>query len=318
MLHALRKMARMIKQDEIFTMPDGYQIATTYYAEECEKPIKGYIHVLHGMSEYRGRYEEMATFFARAGYVVVTQDHRGHGETALLNDSPLGHYGDEAGFEHAAQDAAHVMAIVREKYALPRPILLGHSMGSLVARRVSELHSEKIEKAVFVGTLVYTPVHFVGHIVSSIASQVFGPRMPANFITKLSDVMNNIKNPKSKTTKDWLSADRENVQRYLNDPFCNYTSTNQFYADLTGGLKKITSNTEVKKIRKDLPVLFISGQEDPIGDYGKGVFSVADQLRKAGIQNVSVYLCERLRHEIFNEKEKNTVFTVIQKWLEKE
>lgn len=316
MRHALRKTARMIKQSAIVTMRDGYKVATTYYAKEA--PVKGYIHVLHGMSEYRGRYERLATFFAEAGYAVVTQDHRGHGETALLNDSPLGHYGDEHGFEDVAADAAYLIRQFREKYALPRPILLGHSMGSLVARRVAELHSDDIEKAVFVGTLVYTPVHFAGHIVSSIASKWIGPREPANFITKLSDLMNNIKNPNSHTTKDWLSLDEANVQHYLNDPFCNYTSTNQFYADLTGGLKTITSKTEVAKIRKDLPVLFISGQEDPIGDYGKGVFAVANQLRKAGVQNVSVYLCERLRHEIFNEKEKNTVFTVILKWLEKE
>ena len=305
----------MHKIDRIYQMPDKYELATAFY--QPEGPIKGYIHILHGMSEYHGRYDAFATFLATSGYAVGLHSHRGHGENATLNQTPLGYYSDKDGFQKVVEDVLTVITKFQQEYDLPKPVLLGHSMGSLVARRFTQLYSEKISKAIFMGTLVYTPVHGLGRVISSIQGKWQSPEAPASVIDRVTNTMNTLRYRNRKTGKEWLSKDQQNVQNYLQDPFCSYVSTNQFYVDLLTGFKQLSTMKEVATIRKDLPILLISGKEDPIGDFGKGVWRVAKQLKKAGIQTITVYLFESLRHEILNEKEKIAVYNAIVNWLEK-
>ncbi len=315
MPHILQRMARMRKEEFILTTPDGYQLATAVYMPDGEQ--KGYLHILHGMSEYHGRYDDFARYIASNGYVVGLHSHRGHGKNAELNHTPLGYYGPTDGFNKVVEDVHFVMMTLRTRYDLPKPILLGHSMGSIVTRRFIELYSDTIQKVIIMGTLVHSPIHQVAAQLAKRLAKRDGEATEAKLIDRLGGSSNNRKIKNAETPKDWLSTDRAQVAAYLKDPYCNYTSTNQFYADFMEGFEVASRPTEVAKIRKDLPMLLISGSDDPIGGYGKGVWKVARQYYDAGISKLSVHLFDGMRHEILNETNNQLIYQTILKWLEK-
>jgi len=308
-------MEHMRKEDEIFTMPDGYQIVTSIYLPDGD--YKGYLHILHGMSEYHSRYDDFARYIAAHGYAVGLHSHRGHGENAALNHTPLGYYGPVDGFAKVVDDVDVVMTTFRQRYSLPKPILLGHSMGSIVTRRFIELYSDTIQKVIIMGTLVHTPKHQMAAVLAKKMAKRDGGDAVATIVDRLGASMNNRKIKDAKTPKDWLSTDAAQVQAYIHDPLCSYTSTNQFYADFMEGFELLSRPTEVAKIRKDLPMLLISGSDDPIGGYGKGVWKVARQYYDAGISKLSVHLFDGMRHEILNETNNQLIYQTILKWLEK-
>lgn len=306
----------MNQSTHTFDMSDGVQVAARIYTPIGEP--KGHIHLLHGMAEHQKRYEGFATMLTEAGYYVSSHDHRGHGDTAELNGQLYGYFADKDGFERVVQDVDEVMEAVQAQIGEYPLTLFGHSMGSFVARRYTQLHSEKIAKAIYCGTGATTLMHAVGVQLASILTKFKGAKTPSSVMNVLSfgSFNKGIKN--AKTNFDWLSTDEKEVKKYIDDPQCGFVSTNQFFVDLTSGLVKIADEKETARIRKDLPLLLIAGSEDPVGNYGKGIYKVANSYLHAGIENVTVYLFENMRHEILNEKNKQQVYDVVSRWIEDE
>lgn len=315
MPHVLRRKARMYNEQLILHATDGYKIAAAIYLPQ-DKP-KGYLHICHGMSEYHQRYDHFARFIAQQGYAVGLHSHRGHGDNAHLNGTPLGYYGPKEGFHKVVEDVDFVMKHFRKTYDLPKPTLLGHSMGSIVIRRYIELYSLNVDTVIMMGTLMYAPIHQLGSVVAKTMARRNGGDAVATLIDQISFKGNNRKIKAPRTPKDWLTRDAAQVDQYLADPYCNYTSTYQFYADFMDGFKLVTQPKEMAKIRKDLPVLIISGDADPIGNYGKGIWKVARAYQKAGLTNVTVHLFDEMRHEILNEVNNELIYHTILQWLEK-
>ncbi|WP_010286231.1 alpha/beta hydrolase [Kurthia massiliensis] len=305
----------MHNEQLILQAPDGYQIAAAIYLPE--QTPRGYLHICHGMSEYHQRYDHFARFIAEQGYAVGLHSHRGHGDNAHLNGTPLGYYGPEEGFHKVVTDVDFVIQHLRQTYQLPKPTLLGHSMGSIVVRRYIELYSEHVQSVIIMGTLAHSAIHQIGAVVAKTMAKRYGGDAVASFIDRLSFSGNNRKIKSPRTPKDWLSRDAAQVDRYLDDPYCNYTSTYQFYADFMEGFELASRPSEIAKIRKDLSILCISGSADPIGSYGKGVWKVARTYYTAGISNVTVHLFDDMRHEILNETNNDVIYHTILQWLEK-
>ncbi|MBK3494306.1 alpha/beta hydrolase [Viridibacillus sp. YIM B01967] len=306
----MNKVAHTIKAS------DGHLIAVTVY-----RPIgqpKGHIHILHGMAEHSARYDVFAIFLTEHDYIVSTHDHRGHGQTATLNEAPRGYYADEQGFDRAVLDVHEVLAFVRVDLHLPPTVLFGHSMGSFIARRYTELHSETLSKAIFCGTGAASVTHRAGHILAKCLAKKHGKTKESPLLDKLSFGNFNRAFPNTQTDFDWLSSDIAEVKKYIADDNCGFLATNQFYADLTGGILKLSKREEMNRIRKDLPILLISGADDPVGGFSKGIWKVAKSYQSCGLTNITVQLFVEKRHEILNEVNREEVYNSIIRWLEKE
>lgn len=279
-----------------------------------QTPI-GHVHLLHGLAEHIERYDEFANFLVENGFVVSGHDHRGHGKTADKNGK-LGFFAEQDGFERVTEDVREVLVRVREDMEDVPLILFGHSMGSFVARRYTQKYSESLAKVVLCGT-TYSPgvMGDIGKIIGKLASKQNTPQTESALLNKLAFGGFNKQFEDAKTDFDWLSSDENEVKKYIEDPYCGFIPTNQFYIDLFDGLKIIHEGNEIKNIRKDLPVLLISGSQDPVGKSGKDVFKVAKGLTNVGMENVTVQLIENARHEILHEVEKHDTYQFITKWM---
>ncbi|MGM9944895.1 MAG: alpha/beta fold hydrolase [Lysinibacillus sp.] len=305
----------MEKVEQFLKMSDGQELYVALY--EPESTPKGHIHVLHGMAEHCGRYDAYAKQLAEMGYFISMHDQRGHGQT-VDRGGQLGFFAQQKGFERVVRDVFEVTQLIRKNRNLPQMILFGHSMGSFIARRYVQLFSTTVKAVILCGTGAATSLHAIGNRVATVLAQTQGKNVPSYMMHDLSfgSFNKSILNPS--TVYDWLTRDAQEVQKYIDDPKCGFIATNQFFADLTYGIQLVSQKEEIARIRPDLPVLLISGSDDPVGDYGTGVFKVAEQLTAAGLENVCVYLFEGMRHEILKETNKEQVYEVIKRWLKHE
>ena len=291
---------------------DNHEVYYELY--EPEAPI-GHVHIIHGMAEHIARYEEFAHFLASNGFVVSGHDQRGHGKTAERNGIQ-GYFGEQKGFERVVEDVEEVIGAL-QKQLKPLPLIVfGHSMGSFVARRYMQLHSEELSRVVLSGSGGDPGAAGKAGLVAALAaSKARGKDLPSSLLGKMTfgSFMKPFKGEKS--TFAWLSRDQSEVAKYEADPMCGFLSTNQFYVDLFTGLALIHKNGEVGKIRKDLPVLLISGSNDPVGGNGEGIFKAAKQYERAGMSEVKVYLAEGARHELLHETDKEKHFETILEWM---
>lgn len=291
---------------------DGHRLFVRIYEPVGE--VIGRFHILHGMGEHGGRYDAFATMLCEQGYFVTVHDHRGHGQTAEMNGK-IGYFGDENGFNRVVEDVYEVIQQVRYDYKKVPIYIFGHSMGSFIARRFIQLYSDIVDGCILCGTGVTTHLHKLGNMIAKTVAKSKGKETKGALMNELTLGSFNKQFKNTKTGFDWLTSDQEEVQKYIDDPLCGFIATNQFFVDLTDGLVLINQKEEIERINKDLPILLISGSKDPVGNNGKGVYKVADQFKKAGLQHVVIYIFEEMRHEILNEVNKVQVYNVVTRWL---
>lgn len=291
---------------------DNHEIYYEIY--EPENPA-AHIHIIHGMAEHIARYEEFIRFLTECGFAVSGHDQRGHGRTAKRNGVE-GFFAEQDGFNRVVEDVSEVIAEVQQQIGELPLVLFGHSMGSFVGRRFIQLHSSKVARAVFSGTGGNPGVAGkIGILLASVNGKLNGKDEKSKAIGAL------VFGPFIKDFKDegsafaWLSRDSSEVAKYEADPMSGFISTNQFFADLFKGMLLINKKDEVAKIRHDLPILLISGSKDPVGHKGKDLFAAAEQYKKAGIQEVQVYLGEEARHELLHEVNKKRYFNILADWM---
>lgn len=300
-------------KESFFTRTSDGQDLHTVIWRSGQPHIKGSIQLCHGMAEHIGRYENLAKHLNQAGYHVFGHDCRGHGLTAE-NKGPFGDYGIEADFNRLAKD---VIQIKKRCLISGKIYLLGHSMGSFISRRVIQTYSSAYDGVILSGS--NGPLGGIGLPATVLASvlSMFQPTEKATLLNRLSFGSYNQSFPDSKTPFDWLSSDENEVQKYIDDPMCGFVMTNRFYKVLFNGIRMIYNKTEIAQIRKDLPMLFVSGEDDPVGDFGKGVFKSAQIYTNSGIESVEVHMYENGRHEMLNELNSEEVISDILNWIGK-
>lgn len=302
--------------DEItLEMSDGLNVYVSI-RQPKEKAV-GHIHILHGMAEHSGRYDEAADFFVSKGYIVTAHDHRGHGKTAAMNGK-RGHFGDDVGFDRVVTDVFEVVSNMKNRHATNRFILIGHSMGSFIARRFIQLHGDMVDQVVLSGTgddggIARYAGQALGHILGrrngySESNEVLDALVFGRFNQGIQ---------KPITKFDWLSKNNTHVFSYLSDEYCGFVPTTQFFIDLFHGLGLVHHAKEVARIPKALPMLLFAGIEDPVGNNGKALWKVAKQYDAAGINDVSVLLFENGRHELLNDSTRPEVIQTVLEWIEK-
>lgn len=273
---------------------DGKEIFV-YAWEEVASP-RGVVQIVHGMTEHAARYDAFARFLNAHGYVVVADDHRGHGKTDP--DTPGWCAGDM--FADTVKDEAALTEAFRNKYPGLPFFLLGFSYGSFLTQSYLGTYSENLAGAVIAGSSYKKDAEvYLGSAVAALGIAFRGERAPAKLIEKLSFGAY----AKHFSDREWLSADAENNARYHADPLCGFTCSNRFYADFFRGLRRLYTKRYAEGLQKQLPVLLVSGAEDPVGNMGKGVKKLFGYYtRRAGMQNVSLCLFEHSRHEFLNER----------------
>ncbi len=299
-----------------FTFPsrDGFHTihAMKWQSDEVE-PI-GILQLIHGMAEYVARYEEVAVHFAEKGFIVVGDDHLGHGDTAK-------EYGDYGFF--CKNDP--VTVLVRDEHRLKKIVqkdheglpyfILGHSMGSLILRNYLCRYGSGIDGAVVCGTAHYGRLPlFVGKLLTGFL-KIAGKEK--NKSALLDEVMFGSFNKRTekRTAFDWICSDERVVDSYMNDPSCGFLFTVNGYDTLIELIKKLNKRSYLSKMPKKLPVLFISGAEDPVGNYGKAVQDVYDTFLHLDLTKVQIKLYNDARHELLNEKQKMQVYEDVSNWL---
>lgn len=296
---------------------DGYSILRTLiWFPPARVTIRGVVQIIHGMSEHMERYEEFATALASKGYVVGGEDHSGHGKSAC-SDSQLGHLPMDSGDEVLVSDARNFGLLLRGAFPTVPFFVMGHSMGSFIARILAEKYSEGITGVILCGT-GNQPVALskAGHALTKLIARRNGPTHRSDLVDQIvmGTLSKGVKN--ARTDTDWICCDPEVVDAYIADPLCGQKFSLGGYAALTNLTAACCSKRHAKKVPTELPLLFIGGEQDPVGNCGKGVKSAAQMYKKAGVRDVETILYPGMRHEILNEPGRAKVYLDVLNWIE--
>ena len=294
---------------------DNKQIHIYEWIPENEADVKGVLQIAHGMAEHAARYDDFALFLNKQGYAVFANDHKGHGKTAGSVEN-LGYFADKDGFQQVVSDMRSLTEKINERFPGKPVFLMGHSMGSFLARYYSIEDSSKLKGLILSGTAGHPGVlGQVGKMLTKIIIAFSGKKSPSPLMTKLSFGAYNNQFKPNRTDYDWLSRDENEVDKYVNDPFCGTVFSVGFYNDLLGGLLQVNNEAEIAKTDKKLPIYLISGGKDPVSENGKGIKELNEKYKKAGITDVEMKLYADARHEILNETNKEDVYNDILDWL---
>jgi alpha-beta hydrolase superfamily lysophospholipase len=278
---------------------------------------KGIVQIAHGMAEHICRYDEFAKFFTGKGFIVAGNDHRGHGKTAKTEDE-YGFFSKKEGWFTVVDDLKTIGDILQSRYPNKKLVLLGHSMGSFLARTYFINYPESIDLAIISGTAGAPGLTGVIGKSLAIALKFFlGEKHQSSLLNFLSFGSFNKAFKPNKTEFDWLCSDEAIVQKYIADPRCGGIFTTSFFVDLLKGLLFIFKDQNKTKLAKHLPILFIAGENDPVGNFTKGVMQSINYYKSAGIENIEWHFYPGCRHEILNETIKMAVFQDVLIFIEK-
>ena len=273
---------------------DGKKICL-YVWEDVASP-SGVVQIVHGMTEHAARYEAFAKFLNAHGYIVVADDHRGHGGS---DPETLGWCKGDM-FADTVRDELAITEHFREKYAGLPYFVFGFSYGSFLTQCYIAACGD-ISGAVIAGSNYKKDFEvYLGSVVARLGILFCGEKKPAKLIEKLSFGAY----ARRFADREWLSADADNNAAYHADPLCGFTCSFRFYADFFRGLRSLYTKKYRAGLQRGMPLLLVSGESDPVGDMGKGVKKLYRfYTQMAGMRNVTLRLFSGSRHEFLNEKE---------------
>ena len=263
--------------------------------------VCGVVQIIHGMTEYAERYAPFAEFLASNGYIVCAEDHAGHGKSVKTMED-LGWFNDERSLDTVISDIHTLTETVKAEAAGLPYFVMGHSMGSFFCRKYISLYGGELAGAIIMGTGFKGSALMNTALAATRLNAAFkGWRNRSQFIKSLAFGSYNKKFKSENNPRSWLSVDTENTDKYGVDPLCNFSFTNNGYYILFSAIKSACSKKTIEAVPKELPVYFVAGSDDPVGDFGKGVIKTYEKFKKAGIKNVSITLYKIARHEILND-----------------
>ena len=294
-----------------FRSSDGKSWISGHFYAPIQGEIRAILQISHGMCEHIGRYEPMIDVLCGAGFAVFGNDHLGHGDT----EHP-GLFAEEKGFQLVLRDLKTMNALGRRVWPEKQVILLGHSMGSFFARWFAEQYPDALDALVISGTGGPGVLPQFGVGMASILASAYGPKHRSRFMIQASTggYSSGIEDATSRSA--WLSHDPEVWKAYDEDPKCGFSFTVSAYRDMLTVYNHVNTPGWAARLRKDLPVYLYSGDQDPVGENGKGVKAVYKLLQNAGMEDVSLKLYPGGRHERHNELNKEEVFADLIAWCD--
>ncbi len=292
--------------------------STQIHVRRCtpDGPVRGIVQIAHGIAEHVERYDPFAEFLADNGFLVVANDHLGHGKS-LNSEEDLGFFAEHGGWELAVGDMRKLFELTHEEFPSVPYFLFGHSMGSFLTRTYLIKYRSGLSGAIICGTgQQAAPIVAGGKLLGTMECRKHGPRYKSEKLNNLAFGNYNKCFEVRRTVCDWLSRDNAAVDKYIEDPLCGFIPSAGLFTDMMTGIQFIGSKKNISRMNKDLPVFFISGDMDPVGENGKGVIRVYNSFLKAGMTDVTMKLYHECRHELLNELNRDEVMKDILDWLE--
>lgn len=262
-----------------------------------EGEIKGIFHLVHGMTEHIDRYDGFFDEFAKRGYVCCGYDNLGHGKTAN-NAEELGFIAHKNGYDYLMRDVKVFSDKIRKNYPNVPYILMGHSMGSFIVRGTAVNYVLDPDKLIICGTGGPNIASGAGLLLTDIFKLLFGEKHISDIIDKTAFGTYN-KRFDGTSPYNWLTKDSEAIKKYSKDDYCTFKFTVSAMHDLVKLNRIANSRKFFRELDPKIPVLIVSGDSDPVGNYGKGVKKVYNKLKKG--RNVTLKLYKDGRHEIHND-----------------
>ena len=276
---------------------------------------KGIVQLVHGMVDYVERYEPLAEFLTGEGYIVAGNHHLGHGRSAATPEE-LGFFGEESSVDTLLRDMHTMNRYLRDAFPALPLVIFGHSMGSFLARLYIEKYPHSIKGAVIHGTSGSLATVGMGKLLASIMIKSKGPRHRSERLKKIAFSGYNSHFAKEEGNNAWLTRDREAIKGHDDDSFSNFTFTVSAYRDLFIMLQSCNRREWFEAYPKSLPTLIVSGDEDPVGKYGKGPMQVYKRLLISGCESLTLKIYSGARHELFLETNREEVYSDLLSWLE--
>lgn len=292
---------------------DGQKFEATSWLPEADPTLV--VQMMHGASEHLERYARVAYALNDAGYGVYIHDHRGHGRTAERH----GKFGiaRPGGWTEMIGDASVVTDLIHDQHPDARIVLFGHSMGSMVAQGYIERWGTDLSGVVLSGSSHgLEGSDELLPLLDSIADA--DPDSPSELFDAMFAGFNEPFTSDDATGFEWLSRDAEEVRKYMDDPWCgsDVPLSNGFVADMIHGMVDAWDPESEAKIPTNVPVLVMSGLQDPVGGFGETVSALATNLAALGVERVTANLYPEARHETLNETNRDEVTTDLIRWLE--
>ncbi len=281
-----------------------------------EKP-KAILQIAHGVTEYILRYEQFAEYLVEKGIMVVGNDHLGHGKSIAKDSEPM-YFGPTGSWKWAVEDMYTCTKMIKEKYPEIPYYMLGFSLGSFLLRTYLIEYPKAIDAAIIMGTGETPPVQIaLAKFIANKEAKKVGENHTSPMIKKLTfDTYNKFFAP-NRTDYDWLCSDNEGLDEYIADPMRGGNLSAGLFREMLSGMKFTSEIKNLKKMNLDTPILFISGDEDPVGEKGKGVIKAYHKFQNIGMKDVEIKLYPKLRHDILHEKCKKEIYEYVYNWIEK-
>ena len=280
-----------------------------------EGEVKAVVVILHGIAEHKERYLDYMKWMAAEGYAMFAYDHRKHGKS-LREDEKLGIFSADDKWEYVIDDVHYVVKDARKKMPGRDIIILGHSMGSIIARRYAAKYSQVPKAVVLVGTLpILNRSETFGPLFMARVCNIIRKNSPSTLIAKAINKPMLASYEEPRTPLDWLSKDEKVIDKYLEDPLSGFAYNARFYIEFFKSVRKVNKTENISDTR-NIPILFIAGKDDPIGEFGVGVEDVYKLYMGHGFFEVRLKLIPDNRHEILNEPEKLETYKIIAEWLQ--
>ena len=302
----------MEKREFFFRSCDG---VTKIHAMEWipDGEVRAVLQICHGMTEHIRRYDDFASYLAERGFCVAGHDHLGHGQS-VQGEEYYGYFHETKGNACVIGDIHKLRYWIKKQYREVPYFMLGHSMGSFLLRQYLTCESAGLAGAVIMGTGYHSvPEVMAGQALCRAIAVFKGWKYRSRLVNAAGFGGFNRRFMPCETEMDWLTADKRKRDEYIEDPHCGFIFTvNGYYH-----MKCLQKRKNIDKIRKDLPLLLISGEDDPVGAFGKGVRKVHKEYAKAGIADTELRLYEGKRHELLNEKGRMQVYADCLQWMER-
>lgn len=304
----------MVKKEFMFPSCDQ---KTALHAVEWlpEGSPRAVLQISHGVSEYILRYGNFAAFLTARGFAVVGNDHLGHGQSVAPR-APRLYFGPAGSWNTVVDDIYALRCLEDRKFPSLPYFLLGHSMGSFLVRTYLIRYPGTVDGAILMGTGQMSPALVAaGRAIAAVESCRVGEKNSSPVIQKLAFETYNKGFAPNRTVFDWVSSDDAAVDDYAADPNCGETPSVGLFRDMLEGIAFITKQSNVEQMDRDVPVLFVSGGEDPVGERGKGVMRAYQSFHRAGVRDLTVKIYPGARHEILNDTCRMEVYRDLAAWL---
>ncbi|MEG2843217.1 MAG: alpha/beta fold hydrolase [Ruthenibacterium sp.] len=303
------------RKEVTYQSKDGKStIFARIWEDDAVKP-EFVVQICHGMCEYIDRYDEFAEYVCSRGGVVCGNDHLGHGNTKQANEpSWYGYFADKNGEKIVVEDIHTFTELMKQRYKSLPFVLMGHSMGSMLARSYMTKYSDEAVCAIFMGTSGSNNLTGIIRFLANVGMFFGRAKKPATFLSHLAFSKYNDRYKDVQTKNDWITRDRKRVEKYNADAQCTFLFTDRAAYDFANLVDEVSGVAWAKKLPKDKPYLLVSGSMDPVGNFGDGVREVYGWMKQAG-DNVEMKLYEGARHELLNEINRDEVKDDLFAWI---